>query len=309
MEFDKDARLDTSQVEDLRGSGGGARRSAIPGGMAAIGGGGLGLVGLIVTLLVTLLGGGKGSSLAGSGGGLGSATATGDNTAISANCQLGADAASKEDCRLVAVINSVQSYWTTAFSKVGQTYGPAKTRFFSGQVDTACGAASSAVGPFYCPGDRYVYIDIDFFGELRSKFGATGGPFAEAYVMAHEYGHHVQNLLGDMEKVGNDREGPTSGAVRLELQADCYAGSWAHNAVSTPGADGTPLITAISDADIADGLDAAAAVGDDRIQEKFQGRVTPESWTHGSAAQRQKWFTVGYRSGDPSLCDTFSGSI
>jgi uncharacterized protein len=310
MEFDKDARLDTSQVEDLRGSGGG-RRSALPGGMAAIGGGGLGLVGLIVTLLVTLLGGGGGgnplSNLNNASVGAGASEA--DNAKISTDCQTGADAAARQDCRLVAVINSVQSYWTGAFDRVGQTYSPAKTTFFSGQVNTACGAASSAVGPFYCPGDKLVYIDSDFFNELRSKFGATGGPFAEAYVLAHEYGHHVQDLLGDMEKVGNDREGPESGSVRLELQADCYAGAWTHNAVTTPGGDGQPLITAISDADIADGLDAASAVGDDRIQKEFQGKVTPETWTHGSSAQRQKWFTTGYRSGDPAVCDTFSGSI
>jgi predicted metalloprotease len=285
--------LDPSQVQDARGRGMGR----LPGGRVAIGGGG-GLIGIVVTLILVLSGGG---GLDGSLGALedervGTGAPTGE---LASECRTGADANEKEDCRIVGYVNSIQAYWDRALDG----YRPATTVFFDGGVATGCGSATSDVGPFYCPADRRVYIDLGFFDDLRERFGAQAGPAAQAYVLAHEYGHHVQNLTGTLDRIGNDRQGADSLAVRSELQADCFAGVWAHNASSTGFLD--PL----SATDVRDALDGAAAVGDDRIQERLQGRVTPESWTHGSSAQRQRWFRMGYDSGDPERCDTLSGEV
>ena len=299
MRFNEGAGLDTSQVEDLRSGGGGL------GGRVALGGGGVSLIGVIIYLLVSLLGGGGGSSPGSGLDGVGSGQQA-DNTSLEQECRTGADANTKQDCRIVAVVNSVQGYWRDQFARSGQTYKPAPTNFFRGQVNTACGGATSAVGPFYCPADGEVYIDLGFFDELRNRFGAKGGDFVEAYVLAHEYGHHIQNLLGTSERVNPRDTGPTSGAVRLELQADCYAGVWAHHATTVPTANGEPLIVELTEQDINDAMDAAAKIGDDYIQSELGGgRVDPDAFTHGTSAQRQKWFYTGYQTGDPARCNTF----
>ena len=264
----------------------------------ALGGGGI--VGIIVLVILLLAGnpiGGGGPAgfdqLDGETAGAGAPSAT------LSECKTGQDANEREDCRILAVVNSVQEYWGSAL----RNYDPARTRFFEGAVTTGCGQASSASGPFYCPADRYVYIDLGFFDELESRFGASGGPLAQAYVIAHEYGHHIQNLLGVLRRPDSQTQGPQGGAVRVELQADCLAGVWVANALRTG------LVEEITRQDIQDALSAAAAVGDDRIQERMQGRVTPESWTHGSAEQRQHWFVRGIEGANANSCNTFEGRV
>jgi predicted metalloprotease len=299
VRFRNDAKLDPSQVEDVRGRG---PMLGFPGGGMVAGGGGLGVIGVIVYLAIVLLSGNGG--LGGSLGNLDSSTVSEQSPGqvLGQECRTGADANQREDCRIVGDINSIQSYWGKEFTESGKQYTPAKTVFFTGSTSTGCGPASTDVGPFYCPEDKHVYIDLGFFDELRSRFGAQGGPFAQAYVLAHEYGHHVQDLLGTLTK-RSSQQGASGGSVRTELQADCYAGVWANHA------EGTGYIVGLKKADIADALNAAAAVGDDRIQAQTQGQVNPETWTHGSSAERQHWFTAGFQGGKRSACNTFAGSI
>ena len=296
MRFRKGAKLDPGQVTDVRG-----RRVGGAGGLA-VGGGGIGIVVLVIYLVVSALSGGGG--LGGQLGPLDSQRVGEGSTPsqVSQECKTGEDANQREDCRIVAVVNSVQKFWDEVFTRSGEQYKYVDTVFFTDQANTGCGTATSQVGPFYCPADQLVYIDLGFFDELQ-QFGAEDTPFVEAYVIAHEYGHHVQDMLGVLDRIGNDTQGPESRAVRSELQADCYAGVWAAHAVETG------LVVDLTQQDINDGLDAAAAIGDDRIQEKTQGQVSPETFTHGTSEQRRRWFSRGYETGKPATCDTFSGSI
>ncbi len=302
MRYREGADIDTSGVQDRRGGGGGRG-----GGRGlAVGGGGLGVVGLIVVVLFQVLGGGDGGGSSSSGlqdvlGGL-SQGETADNTQLEQSCQSGADANDSVDCATAANIDSIQDFWEQNLDG----YVDTQTVFFSGQVQTQCGGATAGSGPFYCPADQLVYIDLSFYDDLQSQFGAEGGLFVNAYVLAHEYGHHVQNLLGTNAQVTPGETGPTSGTVRLELQADCYAGTWANHATTVPDESGAPLIEEITQDDIDRALDAAGRIGDDFIQTNLgNGTVDQDAFTHGSSEQRQQWFTTGFSSGDPNACDTF----
>ena len=289
MPFNEKKRLDPSQVQD--------RRSRGTGKTIAIGGGGIGLVVLVVSLLLGVdLG-----DLANIDGIIPSTSDTylEDVNNLEAECLTGADANTRDDCRIVGFVNSIQAFWTDEFALQGMEYIPAETVLFTGSTQAACGYASGASGPFYCPIDQMVYLDLSFFDTLLSRFGAQGGPFAEAYVLAHEYGHHVQNLVGILDTSGGSRDsGPQSMSVFTELQADCLAGIWVHHATETS------YLEPLTSQEISQSLDAAASVGDDRIQSQTQGYIVPELWTHGSSEQRLLALEDGLRSGDISTCDT-----
>jgi len=288
MTFRRDVDLDPGRVRDVRG-----RR--VRGGGIALGGG----VGTIVIIALILLTGGNLGDLL---GGQGAAPAEGPvGSQLINECESGADANERQDCRLVGVIQSLDVYWEDAFATDGRELQQPGVTLFSDAVNTQCGSATSAVGPFYCPLDQTIYIDLGFYQELQNRFGAQGGPFAEMYVMAHEYGHHIQNLLGLLEQ-GRDA-GAEGGAVRTELQADCFAGVWGANAVETG------FLEPLTREQINQALDAASVIGDDRIQEQTQGQVNRETWTHGSAEQRQEWFTNGMEAGSTDACDTFNADL
>lgn len=291
MTFNPNVQLDPGQITDRRGMGG-------AGGLA-VGGGG---IGLLLLLVYVLLGGDPGALGGGAVTDPGAVTGPG-SSALATDCKTGQDANDRDDCRVLGYVNSIQAYWKSEFAASGEQYSPVDTVLFTNVTSTGCGTASSSTGPFYCPVDQLVYLDLGFFQQLRTQFGAKGGSLAQGYVLAHEYGHHVQDLLGLLNKNGGgNQEGATGQSVRTELQADCFAGVWANHAQSTG------YLEAITSDQIADALDAAAAVGDDRIQKASQGQVDPDSWTHGSSEERQKWFTTGDQSGDPAACDT-SGAL
>jgi uncharacterized protein len=286
MTFNDNAQIDSSKVS-RRG-----RNTAI-----GVGGGG-GLI-VIVFLLIQAFTGVDLSGIADPG--------TGGSTEQDplTNCSTGADANADIDCRVAGAATSISEYWSTAAPNLGFTYNdPQPVVIFSGGTDTGCGSATTAVGPFYCPTDQTIYIDTSFYDLLQSQFGASAGSLAQMYVIAHEWGHHIQNIAGIMDGLDLQATGPSSDSVRLELQADCFAGAWAGEAATTEGANGVTFLKPFTKAELADALNAAASVGDDNIQEATQGQSNPESWTHGSSASRQKWFETGYEGG-AQACDTF----
>jgi predicted metalloprotease len=293
MSFNDGVELDPSQVEDRRGGGMG-RGTKIGGG---IGGGVVLLLAALFGINPQLLEGLVGAGQEQPGQSQGTAPA---------DCQLGSDADQRLDCRITGTVNSLNAFWPAYLSEYNVEYPRPRTVLFEVGTNTGCGAATSAVGPFYCPADTTAYFDPGFFQDLVDRFGSSGGPLAQEYVVAHEFGHHVQNVLGNLDRAQQDPQGPQSGAVRVELQADCYAGLWTRYATTQkdPKTD-QPFLEPLTQQDLNDALSAASAVGDDRIQKSATGRVTPEAWTHGSSEQRQRWFYRGYQTGDITQCDTF----
>ena len=292
MTFNEGVQIDTSTTSS---GGGGGRGIAI--------GGGLG--GLVILALALFLGVDPGGiTQQGLGPQFDTQGVETPGFDVSA-CRTGDDANKIVECRVIATGNSVDAVW----DQLLKGYTRPNMKLFTGSTDTGCGAATTEVGPFYCPADRTAYFDTAFFQVLVDQFGSNGGPLAQEYVVAHEYGHHVQNLLGNLAKAQRGPQGAEGNSVRTELQADCYAGVWAHYASVTnaPGSD-QPFLKPLTDKDISDALSAAKSVGDDRIQQAATGRVNPESWTHGSSQQREHWFTVGYQTGDVRKCDTYGAA-
>ncbi|UOR00800.1 neutral zinc metallopeptidase [Leucobacter allii] len=289
MTFNDNVRIDTSKVSKRSG----AKR----GGMIAGGGG------LVVILLAI------GSQLLGinlmpfqplAEDLVGSGPIAAEQSGELVGCESGADANTDAECRMAATADALDRYWAT---QVGNYRAPGPVVLFSGQTQSSCGAASSATGPFYCPADETIYVDVAFFDTLSSQYGASDGSLAQMYVLAHEWGHHISNLIGSLQGAGRET-GASSGSVRLELQADCFAGAWVQNASTVADDGGVPFLKPVTEQQIADAMSAAAAVGDDHIMESAGVGVDPERFTHGTSEQRQRWFMTGYEQG-PTACGTF----
>ena len=298
MRFNPKADISGGRVTDVRGGGGGGAMGNLP--LGSITGGGIGttIVVIIIYVIVQLAGGGS----AGTG-----SSGPAETTDRYAECKTGADANKSADCARRAVELSLERYWATVLPRqTSKQLQPTQIVTFTGGTSTGCGPASADVGPFYCPTDQTIYLDTTFFQDvLEGQLGGKGGDFVEPYVIAHEFGHHIQNLLGTMGRV-RTQTGPTSDSVRLELQADCYAGMWTRGATGTTDQNGVQIFESIDEGDITEALDSAKAVGDDRIQKRGGGDVNPEQWTHGSSDERMRWFTTGYNATDIKQCDTFS---
>lgn len=303
MTFRQSGDLDTSGVS---GGGRGGRRGV------AIGGGVGGIVVVIIALFLGVDPGQLGLDPAASPQGQGQQSDSSQQIQAQIDqCDL-QRANANTVCRVVATTESLEDVWTAQFpEQVGMDWVQPHTNIFSGAIDTGCGAASSDVGPFYCPADQDVYLDPAFFDQvLVGQLGGSNDPAAQMYVVAHEFGHHLQTMLGDIRRSQQDPQGPSSGAVRVELQADCYAGLWAHYATSTPAPGGQePLLEELDQHNIDAIVQTAEAIGDDHIQRTGGARVDPNSWTHGSSEMRRQWFTTGYQQGSVQACDTFSTQL
>ena len=300
MSINDNASLDASRIGG--GGGGGGRGPVIAGGG--------GIVGIIIALVLVFTG--NGDLLSGGGGS--QETGSGDNW-VQENCKTGADATKDRRCLMVLGENSLYDFWSEqpdlakALDNAGQDFrGPAQTVVYTGQTQSQCGTASNQVGPFYCPTDEKIFIDTDFFDIMEQQLGAEDGVLAELYVLAHEYGHHIQNVYGVLDEAQKDPQGADSGAVRVELMADCFAGMWIKAATQTEDSQGQALITDISEDDVKNAMGAAKSVGDDEIQKKSGGGVQPEAWTHGSAKARQAWLLRGMKADSVNSCDTFEVS-
>ena len=283
MTFNEGAKIDPSRVR---------RRGRT--GIAVGAGGGLLVLGLFIVSQFI------GIDLTGLAGG--GASDPADDQALT-ECTTAEAANGSIDCRIAGAADSLDTYWAQTL----QDYRTTNIVLFTDQASTGCGGATSAVGPFYCPSDETIYVDTAFYDELRGRFGSSGGPLAEMYVIAHEWGHHIQNVAGIMTGLDREDTGPASDSVRLELQADCFAGAWVGAAPTITNDDGVAFLDPVTPEQVTDALSAASAVGDDRIQESTQGQVTPETWTHGSSEKRQQWFMIGY-DGGPDACNTFEVS-